>query len=222
MLGRSLQSLALWSLLAGLAVLVGCRRDAPNAQKGPQSEPADASTTRRPPPHTINTGHLGEYASMQRPQILTVRPDCLKKTGCPVAKAIPTCSAPSPGLTLEQVIADRTALVDRVITIRAQLGVAERVSSLVACKSGCCNIVGGEVGLTLGAYPDRFVLRFWNHLDRGRFACLGDESIVCCGVPIDGRMVRTTGVLRSIEHSDDPIGLPTGWYLDDAEVCVEP
>jgi hypothetical protein len=159
---------------------------------------------------------------MQRPQILTVRPDCLKKTGCPVAKAIPTCSAPSPGLTLEQVIADRTALVDRVITIRAQLGVAERVSSLVACKSGCCNIVGGVVGLTSGAYPDRFMLRFWNHLDRGRFGCLGDDSTVCCGVPIDGRTVRSTGVLRLVEQTNSSERLPAGWYLDDAEICVEP
>jgi hypothetical protein len=136
--------------------------------------------------------------------------------------ALPTCRSPRSAFSVKQVSVGHDALVDQEIAIRAPLDMVVHGTTLADCPHGCCNVVWSEVGLTFGVNSERFVLRFWNHLDRGRFACAGDDSTVCCGVPIDGRTVRSTGVLRSIEATRDPIGLPAGWYLDDAEVCVEP
>jgi hypothetical protein len=117
--------------------------------------------------------------------------------------------------------ANSDVLRDQVVTIRAPLLVPRVWSTLADCPGGCCNSKSGGVALDLGSSPDDFIVRLWNYRARGRFGCAGDDLLLCCGVPIDGRTVLSTGVLRQIEHSDDS-SLQPGWYLDDAEVCVEP
>ena len=158
---------------------------------------------------------------MQYPHVPYVRPACLKRSDCPAPDNIPTCILPRPALTLEQVRANSDVLRDHVVTIRAPLSVPIVRSTLAGCPGACCNARNGGVALNLGSAPDRFVVRLWNYRERGRFGCAGDDLLLCCGIPIDGRTVLSTGVLREIEHSDD-FQLQPGWYLDDAEVCVQP
>lgn len=209
-------------LAGGLVANAGCALDRDHAAAAglwPRVDPV--------PPRATGPSHVDEFARRPVPVLPVLeRPRCRIDVGCPTVPPIARCTRPRLAFSADEVVRRREELVDHVVTVRGPLELLGPRQTLVKCFKGCCNTADADVGLyrAQGA-PRGVALAYWNHLDPARFTCLGDESTVCCGVALDGRVVLTTGVLRSVvltnTMSADPGGHPTAWFLDDAEVCTE-
>jgi hypothetical protein len=210
-----------WSC-ASLVTLTGCRRDADGIHADPLA--SDASPVRPEPPMATGPSHVEEYFSNPEspPALPVTPPKCVASVGCPTTRPLPICYAPAFTYTVDAVMADAPRFEGRVVTVRAPIELVSHRITLVGGPPGLCvNEAWGEVGFVIGKGASRVELHLWNHHERARFNCNGDDSALCCAVPFDRRFVHATGVFRSYVDLETFVigGHPTLWFLDDVEVC---
>jgi len=133
------------------------------------------------------------------------------------ARPIPDCSSGTQGITAE---AAAQAAEGTIVSVRGPLRAGPGFTTKVGCSEvdpetqkprpvqACCNhvnrriVVGDGKGILLGG-----------------IGCLGDESRVCCDVPVRGQTVIATGKLRS---NPDALGIEPKHQLDDVKICNVP
>jgi hypothetical protein len=116
------------------------------------------------------------------------------------ARPLPICAPDAKGEPWSALVSAASDWKGKVVSVRERLvvGPADRETTARSRP-----LVLGE-----GDNPLRFLG------SRGRFACAGDESRLCCRAPAFGQLVIATGELSGSKEF--------GWFIKDADICEVP
>ena len=134
---------------------------------------------------------------------------CLARRGCALKEQpIRTCETSKPVPTWSDLQRDADAFVGKVVEVSGSLGLApaQSTKSSTPCSPGaCCHSL--RLGLTLDGAPLALPLQ--------GLGCTGDDSKLCCGVPVESQTVRAHGRLVKA-----PAGSTLNWQLAEATLCL--
>ena len=127
---------------------------------------------------------------------------------------IPLCESEKPIETVSlQQLHDRPAdHAGRAIALRGPLIKSGSECTEGACERTCCNTCTSVV--TLGDDEKRQYVRLASVETPGLYLCRGDESLVCCQYPTDGREVVARGEFMSTTNTT-----PVAYQLFVTELC---
>lgn len=201
---------SMWVRLAAMTlVLAGCaaRRDTASAV-GRSTEPEQAASAVTPsrtsdPSSLCETDDLqGTSGSWSTGKDSTARPfklpdpRCLKDVGCPYEPArLPTCATNTPYVELHET-SELESLAGRRTTLRGFVR-ANFIITLAECGNTCCNFGSGDMALVPAGVTSHVIANGVALVDASNpdaFRCKGDDSMECCGFPLDTE-VLARGVL---------------------------
>lgn len=176
-------------LLASALCLFACIRSA-GAQRPPAPPRRDAGAAR-----PADTARDPRHVAQRAPGTWQAR--CVASVGCPAPRAIPPC-APGPARALADVWDHRFDLAGQPVAVRGRLRVGAGCTEMGCPEGVCCNHCSGRIDLI--DRPSR--ANRWLGLDDApAFACVGDDSGVCCGTEVPAGEVVVRGTLRAIPNS---------------------
>lgn len=147
-----------------------------------------------------------DRASVVQPRPGTWGSTCVAQTGCVVPQRLPPCAPVVPADLVPLALAGDGSRVMVSGHMQVQAGCTE-----MECAPGvCCNHCSATVQfqtegrtLSLGAPNDP------------TYACVGDDSGVCCGTSVPRAVVRVTGVLRHAHRRG------ASDYIENPALCFE-
>ncbi len=117
-----------------------------------------------------------------------------------VTLTLSPCGSPNNAVTLEDLVAGPVPAPHSLVIVSGPLRRESAMCTQLGCATadGCCN--GCGAALLLSADPTPHLaspadLRLRGSLGGVELSCGGDESLVCCPAPTDGRQVVVTGEL---------------------------
>jgi len=125
----------------------------------------------------------------------------------PESKEIPTCDAQVPQRPWVDVVTEGDGLLGKEVAVSGTLGLSlvKKTGAGTCAPGACCHTL--EMQIVLVGEPA-------GSLPLHGLGCSGDDSTLCCSVPVEGQAVVARGRLRK---------LATGvskWQLEDPVLCL--
>jgi len=212
---RALGWIELLALGAGWALALACE------SKGASDAPRPATSVKTHPAFSVPK--TPEMQPDPEPSALRVdakppppkprekkdwQANCKIQKGCAAApQELPICGAEVPQRPWVDVVSEGDVLVGKEVAVSGTLGLSLiKKTGSGPCPSGaCCHTLEMQivlVGEPTGSLPLRGLI------------CSGDDSLLCCNVPVDGQAVVARGRLQKLASG------VSKWQLNDPSLCL--